>query len=64
MHTHKHCLHTTLKYCNICDVAYCANCGKEWGQNNWYYNYPYTITWGGYDATSSAITTTAVHSHS
>lgn len=32
MHNHNHC-HHDLRVCQQCDVAYCAKCGKEWGQH-------------------------------
>lgn len=28
---HKCCEHKVLTYCKVCDVAYCEDCGREWG---------------------------------
>jgi len=52
-HQHFHMCEHNVKYCAVCDVAYCTMCGKEWHTYNynwqWYpsaihYNwYPYTI---------------------
>ena len=44
MHKHKHC-HHVMQYCEVCDVAYCEKCGKEWG------NRPYYPYWGTYTYT-------------
>ena len=36
-HKHHACQHQ-LAYCQRCDVAYCALCGREWGGGaNWTY---------------------------
>ena len=41
---HSHCCEHEVKYCKVCDVAYCVKCGKEWKyQHIWYYPY-YTWT--------------------
>ena len=61
MHNHEHCNHK-LAYCQICDVAYCEKCGKEWGSK--YYYYPYR--WNTYTVTydySSDNTGNNVHTH-
>ena len=31
MHEHKTCEHKNIKYCSKCDVVYCEDCKKEWG---------------------------------
>jgi len=41
MHKHCHCEHKRLKFCSVCNVVYCEDCGKEW--NDYSYNYG-TIT--------------------
>ncbi len=38
-HNHCGCNHVNIKYCIVCNVTYCADCGQEWG-NGW--NYPST----------------------
>lgn len=55
-HKHKHCTHTNLKYCSVCDVAYCTDCGKEWVPEYWTYTYPYST----YISTGTPI---SWHSH-
>jgi hypothetical protein len=50
---HEHCCsHSRLKYCPPCDVVYCQDCKREWGQpyDHWVYPYrwyPYRVTWEG-----------------
>jgi hypothetical protein len=53
-HNHNHCNHN-LRYCEHCDIVYCASCNREWGVPRyhfttpyiWYWSgTPYTITWG------------------
>jgi len=68
-HKHCHCKHEEVKYCEHCNVCYCVKCGQEWG-NNWYYNYPYSITYTtGTDfvcdssGTSGIVTTVEAHNH-
>ncbi len=61
MHKHDECKHK-IKYCKVCDVAYCKNCFKEWGRTaSWTYSYTPidSITWtdsgtAPYDITTSA----------
>lgn len=54
-HNHESCCgHENVEYCKNCKVAFCVDCGKEWGERyNWNYtiypNYPYTAPtpiWG------------------
>ena len=67
-HTHNHCKHDLLQYCEHCDVVYCVNCGREWGQKTtvtYEYKYepyiwtnrgiPYTVSYsnGNYSLTTS-----------
>lgn len=59
-HTHHRCQckHESLKFCASCQVAYCAQCGKEWveqRQQYWYTPY-YQITSTGTDISSPMIT--------
>ena len=38
-HDHHNCEHQ-VRYCKVCDVAYCVKCGKEWEvpqPRYWYY---------------------------
>ena len=47
MHKHHHCCHhKNLKYCAICNAAYCTDCGKEWYARSYYYwgQYPHWTT--------------------
>lgn len=46
MHKHKVCEHE-IKYCNICDVAYCEKCGKQWYSNTYYISYTPPTTYVG-----------------
>ena len=41
-HKHDSCKHRRIEYCNVCSVAYCLKCGKEWREQIWTYAYPYT----------------------
>ncbi len=59
MHKHKVCEHE-IKYCNVCDIAYCEKCGKQW--------YAYTITYTPYTTyvgteNPPTITYKANHTH-
>ena len=61
MHEHAQpYLHATLKYCSQCDVTYCTNCKREWGQ---YPQYPVYVrptiwpTWWPYWAGGTGGTT-------
>ena len=29
-HAHRHCAHTHLSHCAICQVVYCHDCNQEW----------------------------------
>lgn len=76
MHDHNDCEHE-MKYCKVCDVAYCKKCKREWGKtvyvpyyyNTWVYpntTTPYTITVGStYTITDSGFTylNTGFHAH-
>lgn len=48
MHNHHdgHCAHEVI-HCPVCDVVYCAKCGREWGvKQSWMYPMypvPYTV---------------------
>lgn len=45
VHKHEHCCeHKNVKYCKVCQVVYCVDCGKEWRDICWTYTYPQT-TW-------------------
>lgn len=47
MHSHKSCLgcqHENLKFCGCCRVPYCVDCGKEWQERTYWYNYPFYNT--------------------
>lgn len=48
-HTHNHCKHDFIRYCEHCDVCYCTKCGKEWGEKvTFTYKYePYTWIYQG-----------------
>jgi hypothetical protein len=50
---HKHC-HHVMQYCEVCDVAYCEKCGKEWRNTPKYYWYPYQtyVSGGSYKTTA------------
>lgn len=41
-HTHNHCKHNNLKYCEMCHVVYCENCGREWVKSYGYHSPTYT----------------------
>jgi len=43
-HHHNCCRHKNLGYCEVCKVAYCKDCGKEWRDNTGYWTYPGTWT--------------------
>lgn len=43
-HDHTECEHE-LKYCKLCDVAYCVKCNKEWKYYTQYFNQPFTVTY-------------------
>ena len=59
-HNHNHCSHM-VKYCQICDVAYCSKCGKEWRNGPQYY-YPYR--WGGaYTVEAKGFNVSKTHVH-
>lgn len=45
MHKHTHCLHNKLKYCEVCDVVYCEDCGREWGGYSYSYQPWVTTDW-------------------
>lgn len=61
MHEHKDCKHE-LKYCKVCDTAYCPKCGREWGKTvyvpTYYYINQYGSTWT-YPAANVSYTITA-----
>ena len=44
-HKHNHhtctCPHNNVKYCALCNVAYCVDCGKEWVER-------WTYVWNTY----------------
>lgn len=42
MHDHSKCCDHDLKYCPVCDVAYCTKCGREW--------YGYKVTYSSTNA--------------
>jgi len=51
MHNHSNCCeHNRVRYCKVCQVIYCEDCGKEWRE--YIYNWkpspsvPYWITSG------------------
>lgn len=67
-HTHCCCDHV-LAYCQVCDVAYCTKCGREWYAHRWTYHHndwvkyvEPTITWSG--ATITDSNTGGGHEHS
>ena len=43
MHEHNECEHKNLKYCKKCDVVYCEDCKREWGNTTWTYTSSYPI---------------------
>lgn len=45
-HEHCPCHHENVKFCLVCSVVYCENCGKEW-QEKQVFAYP-TITTATY----------------
>jgi len=64
-HEHHDCEHQ-VKYCKVCDVAYCTKCGKEWKsqQYHWYLpQWTYTYSGGNYAITPTDSTATAGTSH-
>ncbi len=43
-HSHKHCAHTHLSYCQLCQVVYCHDCSQEWtAKQTWWGT---TLTYG------------------
>ena len=63
MHEHNDCKHD-LKHCAKCNVAYCAKCGKEWGERQHYYpQRPYWITWWDSGTTDAIDQATLTCSH-
>jgi len=59
MHKHKICEHE-IKYCNICDVAYCEKCGKQWYANNYWISYTPSTYVG---VTNPPTITYSTHTH-
>jgi len=47
-HNHEsHCKHE-MAHCEVCDIAYCKLCQKEWGRKYSFWSYPYTTSpWYG-----------------
>ena len=46
-HNHKHdhcCKHRVIAYCEVCKVAYCKECGKEWRDYPSYWTQPWSYT--------------------
>lgn len=68
-HKHEYCCeHKNVKYCKVCQVVYCVDCGKEWSEKSWHYlYYPYTepwkITWGSEADKTDYAETTEFHTH-
>jgi len=72
MHEHKDCKHE-LKYCKVCDVAYCVKCQREWYQRqyNWTWtsptiSYPPIVTYGegtGTPLPENPVTICGHHNH-
>jgi len=52
MSDHEHCCeHENLRYCKVCKVIYCVDCGikwKVWGKSYGTYPYEYTTTTGDF----------------
>ena len=51
LHKKETCKHFNVKYCDICDIVYCADCGYEWFKkcelshySSLWNQYPYTTT--------------------
>ena len=53
-HNHSHCQHFEVKFCSICNVAYCTSCGYEWRNYNTSYS-PYWIYTTTTDGTSGNV---------
>lgn len=49
MHNHSNCCeHSRVRYCKVCQVVYCEDCGKEWRDYSyWKPTVPYWDTIGG-----------------
>lgn len=48
-HNHKHCAHTHLSFCQLCQVVYCHDCSDEWRKQwPWPWQTTGTITTGTY----------------
>lgn len=71
MHGHhdSHCQHD-LRYCSICDAAYCKKCSREWVKQNFFttggniYGGSSSIGYGTLVAGSTTLTTsTDNHTH-
>lgn len=53
-HVHScQCEHDTIKYCSGCKVAYCVDCGEEWGKH--YFSYSYTYPWSSITNATSTL---------
>jgi hypothetical protein len=58
-HCHSSCIHLSLAYCAVCDVAYCKNCGREWGSRWRFTHLPSTWDTGTWTtSTEGAVETT------
>ena len=51
LHKKETCKHFNVKYCDICDIIYCVDCGYEWFKkcelshySSLWNQYPYTTT--------------------
>jgi len=42
-HNHHHCTckHERLRFCDKCKVPHCLDCGKEWVEHQYHYDYWY-----------------------
>ena len=63
MHNHIKCEHD-VKYCEVCDVAYCEKCGKQWHSYTMTYTYPtFTVYQGDGTIISPADVKVKLHNH-
>jgi hypothetical protein len=61
-HDH-HCCEHEVKYCKVCDVAYCVKCGKEWKEQSIWHYAPYGITPNVTYTTGMSSGTSSGHAH-
>lgn len=52
------CGHENVKFCPVCDVAYCMGCKREWGHCK-LAHYPYVYTYPQYTHPNWTTTTAA-----